>query len=82
MIGSRRRAGQPERTDTLHQSLDMNEINLDKLLHRIADALDRQAPPTAEVEDLDDKADAFIWHAEGERLEAVVARLAALAGFG
>ena len=72
MIGSRRRAGQPERTDTLHQSLDMNEKNLDKFLHRIADALDRQAPPTADFEDLDDKADAFIWHADGERLEAVV----------
>ena len=71
MIGSRRRAGQPERTETLHQSLDMNEKKIEKLLHRIADALDRQAPPTAEFEDLDDKADAFIWHAEGERLEAV-----------
>ncbi|MCZ6863154.1 MAG: ATP-binding protein [Alphaproteobacteria bacterium] len=49
----------------------MNDKKLDKLLHRIADALDRQAPPTAEFEDLDDKADAFIWHAEGERLESV-----------
>ncbi len=49
----------------------MNEKNLEKLLHRIANALDRQVPPLAESVDLDDKADAFVWRAEGERLEAV-----------
>ncbi len=49
----------------------MSDENIEKLLHRIADALDRQAPPAARTEDLDDRADAFIWHAEGARLEAV-----------
>ena len=49
----------------------MSEKNIEKLLHRIADALDRQAPPTHQSAELDDQADAYIWHAEGERLEAV-----------
>ena len=44
------------------------EINL--LLARIADALERIAPPTGFPLDLD-QADAFIWNAESEQLEPV-----------
>jgi uncharacterized protein len=40
------------------------------LLHSIAEALERLAPPPPTSADLD-AADAFIWHAEGEWLEAV-----------
>ena len=40
------------------------------LLRRIADALDRQAPPDHPVTDLT-SADAFVWHADGTWLEAV-----------
>jgi predicted AAA+ superfamily ATPase len=40
------------------------------LLQRIADALDRLAPKPAAAADLSG-ADAFVWHAEGERLDPV-----------
>ncbi len=40
------------------------------LLQRIADALDRLAPKAAAAADLNG-ADAFIWHAEGDRLDPV-----------
>jgi uncharacterized protein len=40
------------------------------LLHRIAEALERLAPGTPSSAPLD-KAEAFVWHAEGGRLEAV-----------
>jgi uncharacterized protein len=48
----------------------MTESSLLPLLRRIADALERlapAAPPSAPL----DSAEAFIWHAEGSRLEAV-----------
>jgi uncharacterized protein len=40
------------------------------LLHRIAEALERLAPGTPSSAPLD-KAEAFVWHAEGGRLEAI-----------
>ncbi len=40
------------------------------VLQRIADALERIAPPPPEETDVD-AADAFVWHAEGGRLEPV-----------
>ena len=40
------------------------------LLHRIAEALDRLAPPRPEPPDLT-AADAFVWHASNEQLEAI-----------
>ena len=40
------------------------------LLRRIAEALERRSPRAPASAGLDD-ADAFVWHAEGERLEAV-----------
>jgi predicted AAA+ superfamily ATPase len=43
---------------------------LQPLLTRIADALERLAPPAAKVNDLA-AADAFVWHAEGDWLEPV-----------
>ncbi|MFD2265370.1 ATP-binding protein [Lacibacterium aquatile] len=43
---------------------------LQPLLSRIADALERLAPPAAKVNDLG-AADAFVWHAEGDWLEPV-----------
>ncbi|HEV8014966.1 MAG TPA: ATP-binding protein [Stellaceae bacterium] len=43
---------------------------LEKLLQRIAAALERQAPPAPPRNDLD-AADAFIWHADREWLEPV-----------
>ncbi len=43
---------------------------LEKLLSRVADALDRLAPPAAASADLS-AADAFIWYADGARLEPV-----------
>jgi uncharacterized protein len=49
----------------------MNESNLAPLLRSIAEALERLAPRRPASADLD-AADAFIWHADGERLEAVV----------
>ena len=46
------------------------DASLTPLLHRIADALERLAPPRPGASDLD-AADAFIWHAEGGFLEPV-----------
>ncbi len=48
----------------------MTEPSLLPLLRRVADALERLAPPDAASAALD-SADAFVWHAEGGRLEAV-----------
>jgi predicted AAA+ superfamily ATPase len=48
----------------------MPEPKLLPLLHRIADALERFAPGERHSAALD-SAEAFIWHAEGARLEAV-----------
>src|SRR5207237_4938836 len=48
----------------------MKETELNPLLHRIADALERLAPAAAAVNDLG-AADAFIWHADREWLEPV-----------
>jgi len=45
---------------------------LEPLLARVADALERLAPPTPPPNDLD-AADAFVWHAEREWLEPVTA---------
>jgi uncharacterized protein len=48
----------------------MPDTDLVPLLTRLADALERLAPPEPPKSDLD-AADAFIWHAEGEWLEPV-----------
>ena len=48
----------------------MTEPSLIPLLRQIADALERLAPPAPPSASLDG-AEAFIWHAEGSRLEAV-----------
>ncbi|MEK7245606.1 MAG: ATP-binding protein [Pseudomonadota bacterium] len=48
----------------------MSDIELLPLLRRIAEALERRAPPKPDSAGLAD-AEAFIWHAEGERLESV-----------
>src|SRR3954451_10451400 len=48
----------------------MKETDLNPLLRRIADALERLAPAAAAVNDIA-AADAFIWHADREWLEAV-----------
>jgi predicted AAA+ superfamily ATPase len=48
----------------------MSEPSLLPLLQRIAGALDRLAPPELPSASLD-SAEAFIWHADGSRLEAV-----------
>ena len=48
----------------------MSKSDLLPLLTRVADALERLAPPGPPKNDLD-AADAFIWHAEGEWLEPV-----------
>ena len=48
----------------------MPKTDLFPLLTRVADALERLAPPAPPQNDLD-AADAFIWHAEGEWLEPV-----------
>jgi predicted AAA+ superfamily ATPase len=48
----------------------MTDRDLIPLLHRIADALERLAPPRGPVNDLD-AADAFVWHADREFLEPV-----------
>jgi predicted AAA+ superfamily ATPase len=48
----------------------MKEADLNPLLRRIADALERLAPAAAAVNDLA-AADAFIWHADREWLEPV-----------
>ena len=50
----------------------MTKSRLEPLLARIADALDRLAPPAAPESDLA-AADAFVWHAEREWLEPVPA---------
>ena len=48
----------------------MSKTDLSPLLTRLADALERLAPPAPPKNDLD-ATDAFIWHAEGEWLEPV-----------
>jgi uncharacterized protein len=48
----------------------MTEADLTPLLQRIAGALERLAPPETAAADLD-AADAFVWHADRERLEPV-----------
>ena len=48
----------------------MSERDLDPILRRLADALERLAPPPASAPDMT-QADAFVWHAEPEGLEAV-----------
>ena len=48
----------------------MSKTDLVPLLIRVADALERLAPPAPPKSDLD-TADAFIWHAEGDWLEPV-----------
>jgi hypothetical protein len=50
----------------------MADAELHRLLQRLADALERLAPPLPMSASLDD-ADAFIWHAECRRLQAVSA---------
>ena len=49
----------------------MSESEREALLRRIADALERLAPQAPAVASLDG-ADAFIWHPEGEWLEAII----------
>ncbi len=49
----------------------MTDSEITKLLGRIADALDRLAPPPPRATALD-QADAFVWHAQPEGLEPVV----------
>jgi uncharacterized protein len=51
---------------------NMTDTPLEPLLQRIADALERLAPPPAPKNDLQG-ADAFVWHAERGWLEPVVA---------
>lgn len=48
----------------------MTENDLKPVLERIADALERLAPPVSENGDLD-AADAFVWHSDGVGLEPV-----------
>jgi uncharacterized protein len=48
----------------------MTDPSIEKLLHRIADALDRLAPPPVPANDFN-AADAFVWHADREWLEPV-----------
>jgi predicted AAA+ superfamily ATPase len=48
----------------------MSKTDLLPLLNRVADALERLAPPAPPNNDLN-AADAFIWHAEGEWLEPI-----------
>jgi uncharacterized protein len=50
--------------------LTITDHDLLPLLHRIADALERIAPPAAPVSDLD-AADAFVWHADRSWLEPI-----------
>jgi uncharacterized protein len=50
-----------------------SDAQLDEAFNRIADALERLAPPAPAVPDFDE-ADAFVWHPEGRRL-APVARV-------
>jgi predicted AAA+ superfamily ATPase len=48
----------------------MSDNNIQALLHRVAEALERLAPPRPDSAPLD-AADAFVWHAEGEFLEPI-----------
>ena len=48
----------------------MSENDIEPLLLRVAEALERIAPPEKEAVSLD-SADGFVWHAEGEYLEPV-----------
>ncbi len=48
----------------------MSDIELLPLLRRLAEALERQSPPHPESANLSD-ADAFVWHENGEWLEAI-----------
>ena len=48
----------------------MSDIELLPLLRRLAEALERQSPPHPESARLAD-ADAFVWHADGQWLEAI-----------
>ena len=48
----------------------MSDPDIESLLQRIAASLERLAPPGPETPDMK-AAEAFIWHADGERLEAV-----------
>ncbi len=48
----------------------MANQELGPLLERIANALDRLAPPTKKKKSIDD-ADAFVWHSNPEQLEAI-----------
>ena len=50
----------------------MTDKTLKPLLERVADALERLAPRRAAEPDFD-AAEAFVWHADGERLEPVEA---------
>ncbi len=50
----------------------MADKNLPPLLSRVADALDRLAPPAAPEPDFD-AAEAFVWHPDGEWLEPIAA---------
>ena len=50
----------------------MSDTNKESLLARIADALERMAPPKSARADLD-AADGFVWHADGEYLEPIPA---------
>jgi predicted AAA+ superfamily ATPase len=52
--------------------MSTDPLKLQPLLHRIADALDRLAPKPPGSNDLN-AADAFVWHAEGDRLVPVPA---------
>jgi len=49
----------------------MDEKRLESLLERIAEALERRAPPPRAEVDLSGDADAYVWHAEADRLEPV-----------
>jgi len=49
----------------------MDEKRLENILHRIADALERQAPPPRPDSDVDGTADAYVWQAEQDRLEPI-----------
>ena len=48
----------------------MSKHDLEPLLERIADALDRLAPPAGKSHDLSG-ADAFVWHSNPENLEPI-----------
>jgi predicted AAA+ superfamily ATPase len=67
--------GRAKRWDTLgalFQAVDpMAETDIEPLLARIAEALERLAPaPEADADA--HAADAFVWHPTGNRLEAIV----------